>query len=665
MDEEPKVQIRAPRASTSYGGITEPPTGILIGDLSAPGTSINSTNGDGPPNGAPVVGKRKLDKTPLLTNDQFGRSTSMMSSNDTQHQPAGIQSVMRVDGMSTFSGVMAPVALSMFSVLLFLRMGFVVGQSGVLITLIQLTMAYCIVMLTVFSLCAISTNGAIEGGGVYYMISRALGPEFGGSIGVLFFLANIFSCSLQVSGFVEVLLNNFGEGGSMLSSDSGGLPTGAGFKFIYGVVVLFVLLLVCLIGAKLFAKTSLVMLAIVAVCYCTFLVSIIFKGEQDIDIPKTNTGRWQYTLNETTFTYTGNVTERYTGFSFNTLGENMLSNYTHDYTTEKTTSFALVFAVIFSGITGIMAGANMSGELKQPDVSIPRGTLQAVLTTYGVYLLTAVLLGASCSGRLLRNDYTVLLDINVWPPFILIAIFATTLFSSMSNLLGASRVLTRVGEDRLFGFLLKPATVYFGDRNPVFSVIIGWVLAVLVLLIGALNRIAQITSILFLLSYMGVNLACLALEMASAPNFRPTFKFFSWHTAALGFAGCVAMMLLIDAATSAIAIILLMLLIIILHYMAPMGSWGSISQALIYHQVRKYLLLLDSRKDHVKYWRPQILLLVKRPATSCPLMDFVNDLKKSGLYVIGHVKKGHMDDYQIDPLHDVYPYWLSLIDYLK
>lgn len=125
-----------------------------------------------------------------------------------------------------------------------------------------------------------------------------------------------------------------------------------------------------------------------------------------------------------------------------------------------------------------MAGANMSGELKQPDVSIPRGTLQAVTMTYAVYIVTAILLGAASSGYLLRNDYTVLMDINLWPPFILIAIFATTLFSSMSNLLGASRVISRVGEDRLFGFLLKPTTVYFGDRNPIFSVIIGWALAV-------------------------------------------------------------------------------------------------------------------------------------------------------------------------------------------
>ncbi len=98
-----------------------------------------------------------------------------------------------------------------------------------------------------------------------------------------------------------------------------------------------------------------------------------------------------------------------------------------------------------------MAGANMSGELKRPNVSIPKGTTEAVLLTFAVYVVTTFLLGSSCSHALLQQDYVVMQQINVWAWFIIIGIFATTLFAGLSNLIGASRVLTRVGEDRLFG----------------------------------------------------------------------------------------------------------------------------------------------------------------------------------------------------------------------
>ncbi|KAL0809969.1 hypothetical protein ABMA28_010817 [Loxostege sticticalis] len=555
--------------------------------------------------------------------------------------------------VGTFAGVFCPVVLSMFSALIFIRMGYLVGNAGLLVTLGQFGLAYLIVLFTVTSICAVSTNGAVEGGGVYFMISRTLGPEFGGAIGTLFFFANVVSSALCISACTEALVENFGPNGYLVHS-SPGIPDGWWYRFLYRSCLNGVGLGVSLAGASLFARTSLAIWATMTVCLASAFVSFFVTPELSIAKPDTN-----LISNETFFNYTGLSTE--------TFMENLYPSYGKDYTTSDgaMVDFASVFGVLFIGVTGVMAGANMSGELKNPGKSIPMGTLTALLFTGISYCALSVLTAAACSRALLQNNYVYLLPINVWPPFIALGMLMATFSAGLSNLIGASRVLEALAKDNIFGFILRPVASHSG--NPVLAVVISWLLVQIGIMAGSLNAIAQVNSVLFMTSYFAINLACLGLDLASAPNFRPTFKHFSWVTSLLGLLGCAALMFALRPLYAFGAALACCTLVVALHLLSPAAAepkWGSLSQALIFHQVRKYLLLLDPRREHVKFWRPQMLLLVASPRQSAPLIDFVNDQKKGGLFVLGHVRVGQLDG-SGDPLADEQKYWLKLIDHLK
>lgn len=312
----------------------------------------------------------------------------------------------------------------------------------------------------------------------------------------------------------------------------------------------------------------------------------------------------------------------------------------------------------------------MSGELKSPARSIPMGTLSAVAFTFVCYILLSFLIGATSTSFLLRNNYLFLMPINIWPMFVAVGILTATFSTGLSNMIGSSRVLEALAKDRVYGSILNFVTKGTYKGNPILAVFVSFVLVECILIIGSLNLIAQINAVLFMLSYMATNLACLGIELTGAPNFRPSFKYFTWHTCFLGLLGTLIMMFVINSIYASLSIIMCLILVICLHIFSPTSQntqWGSISQALMFHQVRKYLLMLDSRKDHVKFWRPQMLLLVASPRSCCPLIDFVNDLKKGGLYVLGHVRVGDFSQFEHnnDPTIEEYSQWLSLIDHMR
>ncbi|KAL9641651.1 hypothetical protein ABK040_016882 [Willaertia magna] len=507
-------------------------------------------------------------------------------------------------------GVLIPCILSIFGVILYLRLGFVIGQAGLLLTLAQFILAYSVVLLTSLSVSAISTNGNIKGGGTYYLISRILGAELGGSIGIIFFIANVMACCVNILGFVEAFDSSF---------RLYGLPIGRWWNFLYATITLIVLSVICFVGANFFAKMSILIFLVLIFSIIFVFISLCFQ--------------------------TLNIIDGYTGFNWETFTNNLLPSFTTDKK-GNVINFQVTFGILFPACIGIMSGVNMSGDLKDPTKAIPKGTISAVGFTFVTYISLVFVIAFTVVKDTLINNTAFMSQLSLLTSFIVtVGIFAAALSSALGNIIGASRILQAVAKDQLLPFISFFKKGSKKRDEPRRAVIFTYILVQLILLIGDLNAVAPIVTQFYLLCYCFTNFSCFILSITGAPNFRPLFKYFSWHTAAIGAFLSIFGMFFTNPLYAGISIGVFIILSIIIYFYAPNKSWGEISQSIIYHQVRKYLLRLDKRKDHVKYWRLNILHFISNPKTteSIQSMLFLNELKKGGLYLIGNVVKGDLN----------------------
>lgn len=524
--------------------------------------------------------------------------------------------------LDTFEGVFLPTSLNVLSILMFLRFGFIIGQMGIMGAILLLVMSYVIDILTVLSVSAISTNGTVKGGGAYYMISRSLGPEFGGAIGIIFFIGQILNSSLNVVGFIEPLLSNFNRIDGVIMTV---LPDSYLWQVIYLTILLALCTGVAMVGSSLVSKTALWLFMILTLSTLSIPVSAIF-APPGYPLPAPHESL------------------KYTGICWETIRENLWPHFTSGAAGSMQPSgvpetFKNLFGIFFPATAGIYAGASMSGELKNPSKSIPQGTLKGLLASFILYLLVILSLGASTPRELLHKDISIIQSVNLNGLIIILGEVSTSLFSVIMGVVGAASMLNAIADDKIIpGLTLfsKAKKSPSGRRRAeIYSIVFTWFLAQ-VFLFADLNLIATFITMAFLMTFLVTNLACFLLKVGSAPNFRPSFKYFNSKTAFTGGLVSVLAMYLVDGVSATSVIVCLVFLILMIHYSTPPLKFGDISQLLIYHQVRKYLLRLKLQMS-VKYWRPQILLLCDDPRTSWNLIGFCNHLKKGGLYILGHV----------------------------
>jgi potassium/chloride transporter 9 len=287
------------------------------------------------------------------------------------------------------------------------------------------------------------------------------------------------------------------------------------------------------------------------------------------------------------------------------------------------------------------------------------GTLAAVGTSCVVYITLIITFAASFTGVTLRTNFSFFQEASGYPMVVIVGVLVSCFSSGLGALFGASRILQAIARDDLFPplkIMAQGTTVGDEPRN---AVILTAVITQVFICFGDLDVIAPICTSFFCLAYAAVNLTCFLLQVTGVPNFRPSFRHHSWHLALIGAVLNIGVMIYLNAMYAVISLLILCCIFVYLYIAGSPKSWGDISQALIYHQVRKYLLRLDARKAHTKYWRPSILLLTN--SIDCAEAKLCNNLKKGGLYIVGSVIPGPFDANSHQRCGDKYNEWLGHI----
>jgi amino acid transporter len=489
----------------------------------------------------------------------------------------------------TFGGVFTPCVLTILGVIMFLRFGEVVGNAGVLEAVAIVLAAKLITLLTGFSLAAIATNTRTAGGGAYFLISRSLGVEFGGTIGIVFFIAQAISVAMYVIGFSEVMVD---------------LVPALSDQLVPVATAVNAAVFVCVyIGAGWTIRVQYVILGVLALSILSFV-----GGTFDAFRPAL-------------------------------LRDNLMPEY------RGGESLVTMFALFFPAVTGIMAGANMSGDLKDPGRSIPRGTIAAILVTAVVYLVLAVLLGGVAPRGQLIDDSMVMHDVSMVPWLVTAGVFAATLSSALGSMMGSPRILQAVARDQVLPFLRPFASGSGAAGEPRRAVILTFIIAQGGVMIGDLNAIAPIITMAFMITYGTLCLATTLESLSGNPSYRPRFRLNHWSMSALGTLLCAGVMLLISWQWAITAILLMLVLHRFIAAREIEANWGDLRGGLAFERARRNLLTIEALAEHPKNWRPLLLTLTGAADRRRHLAVFGQWLTAGhGVQSLGLVIEGRVED---------------------
>ncbi|WP_166383454.1 amino acid permease [Polaribacter sp. 11A2H] len=446
----------------------------------------------------------------------------------------------------TFAGVFTPSILTILGVIMYMRLGWVVGNAGLLGAILIIIIAHVISISTGLSVSSVATDKKIGAGGIYYVLSRSMGVPIGGSIGIALYVGTAFSIALYLIGFAESFNSYLGFG--MEIND---------FR-ITGTIALVLLTALALISTSVALKSQYFILAAIVLS----IVSIFF-GSHD--------------------------------FTPQTVSM---------FSTEGSVPLEVVFAIFFPAVTGFTAGIAMSGDLKDPKNSIPRGTLLAIGVGLIVYLFLAVFIAYTIDSEVLKSDYNILMKIAFFAPAVIAGVWGATLSSALGGILGGPRILQAMSVDKVTPRFFAKGR---GENNePVNALLLVFLIAEAGILIGELDVIARVVSMFYLTAYGFINLSYF-LESWANPDFQPTFKIKRW-IGLVGFVACFGVMFKLDMIAMIGALAVISGLYFMLQRKEVKINSTDIWKSVWENVVNKGLMKIDTKHDINSNWNPNIIL---------------------------------------------------------
>jgi amino acid transporter len=445
---------------------------------------------------------------------------------------------------------------------MYLRFGWVVGNVGLPATLLIVTSSTSISLLTALSISAIATDQRVRVGGAYYMVSRSLGIETGGAVGIPLFFAQALSVALYTVGFAESVSRAF----PVLPEKPVGLVT----------TVLVAMLAVR--SARIAIRAQYFIMAAIALSLVSFALGHSVGPADAVTVPIREVPRQD---------------------------------------------FWVVFAVFFPAVTGIMAGVNMSGDLKHPGQSIPRGTLAAIGVGYLIYMSLPVFLAVRADADSLIADPLIMRRMALWGDAILLGVWGATLSSAVGSILGAPRVLQALARDGVLPESMRWLGKGSGPEDtPRAGTLVTLGIALAAVALGNLNIIAPVLTMFFLTTYGVLNISAGLERALGSPSFRPRFKV-PWYLSAIGAVGCLVVMFLINAVATVAAMIIVGGIYLWLERREVQAAWGDVRRGLWMALTRAGLFRLRGADD-AKNWRPHLLVLSGAPTRRWYLVAFAD-----------------------------------------